>query len=110
VAPPVSPWFDWALAFACTQLIEVPITVRVTGSFRTSFLASALTHPVVWFIFPLVPLGYWAMIACAEAFAVAVEAWWLARHGVRRALLISLLANGASFGIGLLLRDAFGVP
>lgn len=101
---------DWALAFALTQLIEVPITLRVTGSFRTSFLASAITHPVVWFLFPLLPLDYWPMVACAEVFAVAVEAWWLARHGVRRALFFSLLANGASFTIGLLLRDTFGVP
>jgi hypothetical protein len=101
---------EWALAFGFTQVVEVPIYLRVTRSFSTSLLASALTHPIVWFVFPLLPLGYWPMVACAEAFAVLVEAAWLHKRGARRPLLLSLLGNGASFSLGLLSRELFGVP
>lgn len=101
---------EWLLAFGFTQVVEVPIYLRFTRSFSTSFLASAFTHPLVWFVFPLLPLGYWPMVACAEVFAVLVEAAWLRTRGARRPLLLSLLANGASFCLGLLSRELFGVP
>jgi 4-amino-4-deoxy-L-arabinose transferase-like glycosyltransferase len=39
-----------------------------------------------------------------------VEAIWLAGVGVRRALVWSLLANGASLGLGLLSRWLVGYP
>ncbi len=101
----------WLTAFAFTQLIEVPIYLRATGGhFRVAFLASALTHPVVWFVFPkLLPDHYVAMVTAAELFAWWGEAVWLRHHGVERALLWSLLANTASLCIGLLVRAAFGV-
>ena len=103
----------WLLAFALTQLVEVPLYLRAGASGRTAFLASTLTHPVVWFGFPLLRrlgLGYWGMVGVAEVFAVAAEALWLRAHGVRRALAWSLAANVASFLTGLLLRSLFGVP
>lgn len=105
---------NWLIAFFFTQAIEVPLYLRLTGSWRVSFLASTLTHPVVWFVFPVLwPTawgGYWGMVAGAEAFAVGVEAWWLAYNGTRRALLASFVVNAASAGVGLLLREVFGVP
>ncbi len=100
----------WLVAFVFTQAIEVPLYLRVTGSFRVSFLASALTHPVVWFVFPLLPLDYWPMVALAETFAVGVEAWWLRFNGVPRALFWSVLVNATSATVGLGLRACFGVP
>lgn len=106
------PW-RWALAFGFTQACEVPLYLRATRSLRVSFLASAFTHPVVWFAFPLVQrLGapWWLMVALAECFAVAVEGLWLRRHGVRRAFAWSLAANAASAALGLLSRAAFGLP
>jgi hypothetical protein len=76
-------------------------------------MASTLTHPVVWFVFPQLyerGLGYWEMVAVAETFAVGVEALWLVARGVRRALAWSLLANAASVAVGLLVRELFGWP
>jgi hypothetical protein len=103
----------WLWAYLVTQVIEVPLYLQVTGSWRVSFLASTLTHPVVWFVFPgLMRLGwsYWAMVAAAELFAVAAEALWLKVNGVQRALLWSFVVNAVSATGGLLLREAFGAP
>ncbi len=117
----------WLLAFAFTQLVEVPIYRRaLDGRTLVAFGASTITHPVVWFVFPwlfarFVPLGfapgehgqfwhYWTMVAAAETFAVGVEALWLAAFGLPRALLWSLLANASSLGLGLLSRWLFGYP
>ena len=53
------------------------------------------------------------MMLRAETFAVAVEALYLyavSAFGLRRACVVSLLANGASFGLGLLSRAIFGWP
>jgi hypothetical protein len=102
----------WAVAFALTQLLEMPIYARVSGSWRVAFFTSAITHPVVWFVFPA--LAQWgapwgAVVLAAEAFAVAVEAWWLWHNGVERALLWSLLANAFSATCGLILRELTGL-
>lgn len=103
----------WVVAFAFTQAFEVPLYLRATGSWRVAFFASALTHPVVWFLFPALMdagVGYWPMVAAAEVFAVTGETAWLHYNGVPRALLWSFIANTASAVGGLLLRQAFGVP
>ncbi len=100
----------WAIAFAFTQAIEVPIYLRVTG-LKVAFLASALTHPIVWFVFPaLWPGGYVSMVVAAELFAWGAEALWLRAHRVERAALWSFIANAASFCIGMALRSCFGIP
>jgi hypothetical protein len=105
---------DWLVAYAFTQAIEVPLYLRVAdGRWRVAVLASTLTHPIVWFVFPAVcPLswGYWGMVAAAEAFAVTAEAAWLRASGVGSALKWAALVNAASATAGLLLRSAFGVP
>lgn len=105
---------DWLFAFCFTQVVEVPIYLRATdGRWGIAFLASALTHPIVWFVFPAVmpdAWGYWPMVAAAEVFAVGAEALWLRRFGVRRALMWSFLANASSAVCGLLMRAMFGVP
>jgi hypothetical protein len=68
-----------------------------------AFGASAITHPFVWFLFPRLVEDYWTMVALAETFAVVVEAVWLWRFGLKRAILWTLLANGTSVGIGFAL-------
>lgn len=104
----------WLVAYVFTQAIEVPLYLRVThGSWRVSVLASSLTHPVVWFVFPaLCPLswGYWGMVAAAEAFAVLGETLWLRLNGVGAALKWAFVVNAASAVGGLLLRATFDVP
>ena len=101
---------QWLLAFAFTQLIEVPIYLRVT-TIRVALAASTITHPVVWFLFPMYwPRGYWSMVAAAEVFAWGLEALWLRSMGVKRPMVWSFVANVASFGLGMLSRKYLGVP
>jgi hypothetical protein len=76
-----------------------------------AFGASAITHPFVWFAFPrFQPWGYWAMVLQAEVFAVVVEAVYMRAFGLSRALGWSLVANGASAGLGMLSRSFFDWP
>lgn len=101
----------WLVAFALTQLIEMPVYRVGAKSWRIGFFASALTHPVVWFVFPqLMSVGmpYWGMVFAAEVFAVLGEALWLRANQVRHPLLWSFLANALSFSIGLALRELTG--
>lgn len=112
----------WIVAFAFTQLVEVPVYLGAMRQQRietplgsrvfAAFGASALTHPIVWFVFPLLlsRQGYWTMVAAAEVFAVAAEAVYLRLFGLRWALALSLLANALSAGLGLALRSRWGWP
>ncbi len=120
----------WLIAFAFTQVVECPIWVsalrrngRTEGPRRSgwqllciAFGASAITHPVVWFVIPHLwvsahrACGYPGMVVAGEAFAVIVEAEYAAGFGLRRAWLWSMLANAASFGLGLLSRSVLGLP
>ncbi|MCO4771500.1 MAG: hypothetical protein KDA24_15820 [Deltaproteobacteria bacterium] len=109
----------WLVAFAFTQVVEVPVwAAALTGRpwahrIGLGFLASALTHPFVWFLFPpLVKphLGWWGYLAVAETFAVLAEAALMKKLGVSDALLWALLANGLSAGLGFTFRQLFGWP
>lgn len=101
----------WLWAFVFTELVETGIYVQATGDrplrerLAIGLGASAITHPLVWFVIPEVTqafgIGWWTTVAIAETFAVLVEAGWLASFGARRALLWSLTANGVSFSLGL---------
>jgi hypothetical protein len=116
---------QWLVAFLFTQAIEIPLymyALRVRPF--QAFLASALTHPVVWFVIPPVfdelylaviaphPAlwitarpRYWVMVAIAEVFAVAVEALYLRRVCTGNTLRWSVLANAASFTLGIVRRS-----
>lgn len=107
----------WLRAFVLTQVVEVPI-YRLAAAARLPYAlaASALTHPFVWFFFPwLAERLAWSwgtMAVAAELFAWLVEAAWLglaARVRWPRALFASLVANGASAGVGLALRALWGI-
>jgi hypothetical protein len=130
----------WLIAFAFTQLVEVPVYTRalrrdgVTRSLPlalwVSFGASLVTHPVVWFVIPswwttlylavidrapqatlASPLArYVAMALVAETFAVLVEALYFYAWGLRRALVWAFAANALSLSLGLASRALFGLP
>ncbi len=104
----------WLTAFVFTQLIEIPVYRRVLrASVWAAFGASAITHPLVWFVFfhPAVPGGYWGKVVAAELFAwLAEAAYFRFVFGRGWALVGSLAANAASFGLGMLSRHLFGVP
>jgi hypothetical protein len=102
---------EWLLAFAITQAVEIPIYVWAFPGERwpwralKAFGASAITHPFVWFLFPFLLPGharYLTMVVVAESFAVGVEAVYLRLLGAGRALAWAMVANGASFSVGVL--------
>lgn len=129
---------DWLSAFAFTQAIEVPIYfVLLRGTGRSparrlaiAFGASAITHPIVWWLLPRAweslylaiaapstalrvasPLGrFVARLVFSEAFAIGVEAAYLRAWGLRRAPAWSLIANVTSVALGLLSRAVFAWP
>jgi hypothetical protein len=113
----------WFQAFAFTLAVEVPIFVAVArlpvGTpqknraplWRLAVAGAAgtcVTHPLLWFVWPLVVSDYTAYIVSGELLVAAIESATflaLARPiGWRRAVAASLTANAVSFGLGLLLR------
>jgi hypothetical protein len=76
------------------------------------FYANLASHPAVWFVFPNLGLSYPTMVLAAELWAVASEAvfYWLVFCNFKftPAAGVSLVANGSSFGIGLLVREWTG--
>ncbi len=105
----------WFCAFMLTQVVECPIYVYLTRILRRrAFLLSAITHPCVWFVIPPLcdgaGLSYTQMVWVAELFAWSTEAallvWFRVRW--RRALVVSLVANGASVAVGMLERETLG--
>jgi len=110
----VSYTLRWFEAFAFTQLVEAPLYRRALGvPWSRALAASALTHPVVWFGFfhPALRLSYNRAAIASEIFAFVVEAAWFARGaGWWRALVVSLVANATSLGLGLAWGALFGRP
>jgi hypothetical protein len=104
----VMPWF-WAFLF--TQVVEVPLYSAATrGRVLVAFGASALTHPIVWFVFPLLPVDYWPMVILAESFAILVEGAYLSLFRVRHAFAWAAAANLASVTLGFACRALLGWP
>ena len=110
---------------ALTLAIELPVVVLVLrrrcGVWRSLLagtLASGSTHPLLWYVWPLVvsPYRYAAYAATGESLVVVIETaviYGIAvgrLESVRRgrrwglAFAVALLANGASFGAGLLIH------
>jgi len=115
----------WLKAFALTLAIEVPICCALLGvgwgadaralprrlgrALLAGVLASALTHPVLWLSFALVPWmfeNYWLAVGLWEVGIAVVEAavlWAVARPGwPAMAVVTSSVMNGTSFGVGLI--------
>lgn len=90
-----------------------PSASRHATAWACALLPSSVTHPVVWFAFPLaLPDDWYTMVAVAETFAVVVETlmlWLMApRLGVAGALVTAASANMTSLGLGLWLRTSTG--
>lgn len=109
----------WLTAFVLTQLVEMGVYVQALPEERPrrerlaiAFCASAVTHPLVWFVIPDVTtslgLSWWPSVGIAETFAVLAEAALLACFGVRAPLLWALGANGVSFLLGLVCYTRLG--
>jgi hypothetical protein len=106
---------DWLRAFGLTLLIELALAVPLLAAVEPRVLrrgaaviaANLATHPLVWFMFPGLALGWPARLALSEAWALIAETMiyltvWPALR-LRRAFVVSLIANGASATAGLIL-------
>ena len=118
----MSEWLiPWLSAFALTQAVEMPIYVRALREGPTidrlpkalaiAFAASALTHPIVWFVMPrLIPDNWLTMVIVAELFAITAEAAWMRSFKLPRALAWAGFANAASVLVGIVSRSLFAWP
>lgn len=108
---------QFLVALFITLLIEVPMLfamvrfafgLRTIGAGRLSIagvLASGLTLPYLWFIAPVILDGVYAVIV-GEILVFLVEAGvyvLVLQVSIRRALLVSFIANLASLVVGLVL-------
>lgn len=113
---PVEGWFA---AFALTFAVEAPIVallLRGSGiaparAVALALFANLVTHPLVWFVIPqLLDIGTPEYTTVAEGWAVLAEtAFYRLAVGsmpVRRALLIAVVANAASWAAGHLAAAA----
>jgi hypothetical protein len=107
----------FALAYFFTIVIETALLLAILGKrfpahliARNSLIASTITLPFVWFVFPSLMgpgFGYTAQIAVSELFAFVGEAalYWKLFPGLKPkdAIIASLICNTGSFLIGLAL-------
>lgn len=104
---------DWFRAFLLTVVVEVPVATYLLRRadpqlWRTAalvFFANLSSHPLVWYVWTQVFLvGTTPYVIAAEAWAVVIEAvfYFVAFRGIGagRAVLVSVVANAASFVIG----------
>jgi len=112
---PVSAWFA---AFVLTVAIEAPIVWLFLRRQEPDLLrlgllivfANLVTHPAVWFIWTqLFLVGTASYTLASETWAVVAEAvfYWATIKGlsVRRAAVTALVANVASFLVGLVVGE-----
>jgi hypothetical protein len=110
----------WLRAFVATWLIEMAVAVPLLGAVRSRTrraaavtIAQLVTHPAVWFVWPLLGLTRPSFLLLAETSAIVGELliYRLAFPALSfsRALAISALANGASFALPWLLSRLFSV-
>jgi hypothetical protein len=119
---PISPYVvAWFRAFLLTQAIEIGVAGKLfqtknipwKRSIGVIAIANLASHPAVWFVFP--ELGF----SHIPTF-VGMELWaWLSETVIykiifptllwKHSLVIALIANATSLGLGLLLRYFFHI-
>jgi hypothetical protein len=107
----------WIRAFAFTLLIEAPVYIllgRKLSEKKCSYLqaglagaaGSCVTHPLLWFVWPLVIRNYTLFVISGELIVAAVESlmFFLIARKIRlsRAAIVAVSANAVSFGAGML--------
>lgn len=112
-------WYYWLVGFGLTLLFEAPIVLRLLARSEprwvrrvTLFLfANLVTHPLVWFFFPMLPLSRTVTLTISETWAFCGETVFYRMMGqrvsLRRAAVTSLLANAFSFSVGYFLVKYF---
>ena len=104
----------WPTSFLLTLAVEVPLfvvltrgTVPVWRAAGAGALGSCLTHPLLWFVWRQVVSDYLRYAISGEVLVVVTESltfFALARPlRLSQAVAVSCIANGASWGAGLLI-------
>ena len=111
-------WYLWLIAFGTTLLLEAPVVLWLLRRSEASLwrrvvlllVANLVTHPLVWFFFPELPLRRLTSLLLSEGWAFVAETLIYAtlvsareqRFGtlLARASLASALANAVSWGVG----------
>lgn len=111
----------WMRAFALTLVTELAVAVPLFSRYLPSLpkrltlvtFAQLSTHPIVWFVLPLLHLPRGPFLVTAETWAWLAETvlYTLAVPALptRQALVVSLAANAVSLVVGISLR-ALGAP
>lgn len=106
----------WLRAFAFTQVVEIPVYMKLLRvKWHVAFGASALTHPIVWFVIFRSHLVHDEMrFGVAELFAFVAEAIYFAAIAkdaqLGKFFAASFFANAASVFVGEISRSLFGIP
>ena len=112
-------WHFWLIGFAMTVALEAPWVLKLLKAHEPNatrrcwalLFANLLTHPLVWFFFPTLPLPHAVALTCSELWAFAGEwlfyAMFIPQLRWKNAAITSLIANGASFGLGWLIIHYF---
>ena len=116
----------WLIAFSKTQLIEVTVglltlfaysirntlhRLRFSHCCMTIFTATAITHPLLWFVFPLwrkaLGMSYDEYVLYGELLVFLIETLWYwtaldyTKRRIFAAAALSLFLNSASYFIGV---------
>ena len=106
--------FQWFVAFLLTLLFEaLPVLLLLKASepsrsrrLTLLFFANLSSHPMVWFVFPALPLPYATTLTLSELWAFGIEVVFyfsmVRRLSWRLAGLVSVVANVVSFLVGVL--------
>ncbi len=112
----------WIKAFLLTLAVEVPLFILIARSnktvkknvpiWRLALAAGAgtmITHPLLWFAWPHVVSDYTTYIITGELLVAVIETftfYLIARPiKLKLALASAFIANGASYGIGVLISS-----
>lgn len=113
-------WHFWFIGFALTVVLEAPwilAGLRACEANRARrwlalLFANLLTHPLVWYLFPSMPLARRWSLTSSELWAFAGECVFYANFApgfsYRSAARLSFVANATSFVIGWIVVHYFG--
>ena len=98
----------WLKLFILAQLIELPIYYKLIEAHNVKklllgFGASAITHPLLWFMMPWDSAPFLLLLVIGEAAVFIVEGIFLKSFGIKNPFYISTLANSASMITGVLI-------
>lgn len=105
----------WRWVFLLALALELPLIAlaaprehRVRATLA-SLLGNAVTHPLLWFVWPRL-LPYNAALILGEAFAIGVEGAAMATLGKlgRRGFVLALAVNLYSWAVGELILRGVG--